>query len=325
MSTTTKVMTNESSKVATKKVSKDTAEDVLKEISTINFEVLRKDELDTYGEKVATAIMEKIHESSERIATAKRKSKDAEKMEINFLGFGTSKKAEATSEALVATNEAVHEMNELMRALIVYTQLNGKLSKAMNSAMARMMAEGFKNHGGDIVELNKNGEEFAQIVMQEAEDFANKQLQIELLQQKHSDELRSVDQGSKQRAQEIENKIHILKQKTEDHVVEIRSELSSKIDSSMSRSDENDALHQRLIDDLQKTTETINRESVEQDKIHTNQILALNKELKKQKVIIEELQKHAEASALHRYLAIGSLIVSLAAIACSAWLYSTIQ
>lgn len=324
MSTTTKVATKKSSKVATKKTSKATAEDVLKEVSTLNFEALKKDELDSYGEKVATAIMEKIHESSERIATAKRRAADAENMDTGWFGK-TSKKTNATAKAVVATNEAVHEMNELMRALIVYTQLNGKLSKAMNSAMARMMAEGFKNHGGDIVELNKNGEEFAQIVMQEAEDFATRQLQIELLQQKHSDELKSVDQGSKQRAQEIENKIHILKQKTEDHVVEIRSELSSKIDSSMSRSDENDALHQRLIDDLQKTTETINRESIEQDKIHTNQILALNKELKKQKLIIEELQKHADSSAAHRYLTIGSFIVSLAAISCSAWLYLTIQ
>lgn len=324
MFTTTKLAIMNPSQVATMKDSKTTAEDVLQEVSTINFEVLKKDELESYGEKVAIAIMEKIHESSKKIATAKSRAADAESMKTGWLGK-TAKKTNATANAVVATNEAVHEMNELMRALIVYTQLNGKLSKAMNSAMARMMTEGFKNHGGDIVELNKNGEEFVQIVMKEAEDFANRQLEIELLQQKHSDELRNVDQGSKQRAQEIENKIKILKQRTHEHVIEIRSELSSKIDQSMSRSDENDALHEKLINELQKATEAINRESVEQDKIHSSQIIALSKELKIQKVIIEELQKHTDTMAFHRNLTIGSLVASIVALSLSAWIYLTIQ
>ncbi|MDQ4425348.1 hypothetical protein [Thalassolituus sp.] len=279
-------------------------ENVLNTISTIDFDLLNPDELKLYGERVAAAILEKINDAAERIARAKNRSKRAADMGTGFIGGKTSKKATATSDALVATNEALHEMNELMRALIVYTQLNGKLSKVMNSAMARMMAEGFKNHSGDLVELNKNGEEFAQVVMQEAEDFASRQLEIELLQQKQAEAIKSVEAGSDQKARVLARQIVELQKKREAHVAGIQSDLTARIqgnmariESTMNRSDENDALHQRLIDELQQKTDKLNKESTQQDLLLSKQIASMGKIIKSQNIKIRELAGRLDEEA----------------------------
>ena len=299
-------------------------ENVRNTISSIDFDLLKPDDLKLYGERVAIAILEKINNAAERIASAKSRSKRAANMDTGIFG-GTAKKATATSDALVATNEALHEMNELMRALIVYTQLNGKLSKVMNSAMARMMAEGFKNHSGDLVELNKNGEEFAQVVMQEAEDFASRQLEIELLQQKQAEAIKSVEVGSDQKARVLAKQIVELQKKREAHVAGIQSDLTARIqgnmariESTMNRSDENDALHQRLIDELRQKTAKLNKESTQQDLLLSNQIASMGKIVKSQNVKIRELTaKLGEEAQLNRtnriaiYVVGGVAVVSL--------------
>jgi hypothetical protein len=299
-------------------------ENVLNTISTIDFDLLKPDDLKLYGERVATAILEKINEAAERIALAKSRSKSAAEMKTGMFGK-TGEKVKANSKAIEATNEALHEMNELMRAIIVYTQLNGKLSKVMNSAMARMMAEGFKNHSGDLVELNKNGEEFAQVVMQEAEDFASRQLEIELLQQKQAEAIKSVEVGSDQKARVLAKQIVELQKKREAHVAGIQSDLTARIqgnmariESTMNRSDENDALHQRLIDELRQKTAKLNKESTQQDLLLSNQIASMGKIVKSQNVKIRELTaKLGEEAQLNRtnriaiYVVGGVAVVSL--------------
>lgn len=299
-------------------------ENVLNTISTIDFDLLKPDDLKLYGERVAIAILEKINEAAERIALAKSRSKSAAEMKTGMFGK-TGEKVKANSKAIEATNEALHEMNELMRALIVYTQLNGKLSKVMNSAMARMMAEGFKNHSGDLVELNKNGEEFAQVVMQEAEDFASRQLEIELLQQKQAEAIKSVEVGSDQKARVLAKQIVDLQKKREAHVAGIQSDLTARIqgnmariESTMNRSDENDALHQRLIDELHQKTAKLNKVSTQQDLLLSNQIASMGKIVKSQNVKIRELTaKLGEEAQLNRtnriaiYVVGGVAVVSL--------------
>jgi hypothetical protein len=305
-------------------------ENVLNTISTIDFDLLKPGDLKVYGEQVATAILEKINDAAERIALAKSRSKRAANMDTGFFS-GTSKKATATSDALVLTNEALHEMNELMRALIVYTQLNGKLSKVMNSAMARMMAEGFKNHSGDLVELNKNGEEFAQVVMQEAEDFSSRQLEIEVLQQKQAEAIKSVEAGSDEKARALAGQISELQKKREAHVANVQTELTARIEgnlarieSTMSRSDENDAIHQRLIDELQQTTAKLNKESTQQDILLGNQIASLSKVIKNQNIKMRELAAQLEGEAqvgkTYRMAVYGVGAVAIASLGLSIWL-----
>jgi hypothetical protein len=300
-------------------------ENVLNTISTIDFDLLKPGDLKVYGEQVATAILEKINDAAERIALAKSCSKRAANMDTGIFG-GTSKKATATSDALVLTNEALHEMNELMRALIVYTQLNGKLSKVMNSAMARMMAEGFKNHSGDLVELNKNGEEFAQVVMQEAEDFSSRQLEIEVLQQKQAEAIKSVEVGSDQKARVLAKQIVELQKKREAHVAGIQSDLTARIqgnmariESTMNRSDENDALHQRLIDELRQKTAKLNKESTQQDLLLSKQIASMGKVVKSQNTKIRELTARLDEEAeLNRTNRIAIYVFGAVAMVCLA-------
>lgn len=305
-------------------------DNILEIISSVNFDLLKPDHLKVYGDRVAAAILEKINDAAERIDHAKARSERAANMDTGFFG-STSKKATATSNALVATNEAIHEMNELMRALIVYTQLNGKLSKVMNQAMARMVTEGFKSHSGDLVELNKNGEEFAQVVMQEAEDFATRQLEIEMLQQKQAEAIKSVEAGSDEKARVIAGQISELQKKREAHVSNVQAELTARIEgnmarieSTMSRSDENDAIHQRLINELQQTTAKLNNESAQQDILLGNQIASLSKVVKNQNIkmreLVAQLEVEAQANKTNRMALFAVGAVALVSLGLSTWL-----
>ncbi len=305
-------------------------DNILEIISSVNFDLLKPDDLKVYGERVAAAILEKINDAAEQIATAKKRSEEANAMDTGLFGK-TSKKATATSDALVDTNKAIHEMNQLMRALIVYTQLNGKLSKVMNKAMSHLIKKGFTDQTGQLVELNKNGEEFAQIVMQEAEDFATRQLEIELLQQKQAEAIKSVEAGSDEKARVLATQIAELQKKREAHVSNVQAELTARIEgnmarieSTMSRSDENDAIHQRLINELQQTTAKLNKESTQQDILLGNQIASLSKVVKNQNVKMRELgaQLEVEAQVGKTYrmalFAVGT--VALVSLGLSTWL-----
>lgn len=305
-------------------------DNILEIISSVNFDLLKPDDLKVYGERVAAAILEKINDAAKRIAAAKVSSERAAAMDPGMWGK-TSKKATATSDALVATNEAIHEMNELMRALIVYTQLNGKLSKVMNEAMSHLMVKGFKDHTGQIVELNKNGEEFAQIVMQEAEDFSSRQLEIELLQQKQAEAIKSVEAGSDEKARVLAGQISELQKKREAHVANVQLELTARIEgnmarieSTMSRSDENDAIHQRLINELQQTTAKLNKKSTQQDILLGNQIASLSKVVKNQNIKMRELVAQVEAEAqvgkTYRMALFAVGAVALVSLGLSTWL-----
>ena len=286
-------------------------ENILKDITSLKFDSLSKNELTVYGEKASSAILEKINQSAERIARAKRRASDAENMEIGIFGRGTAKKTDATAQAVVATNEAVHEMNELMRALIVYTQLNGKLSKVMNSAMARMMAEGFKDRDGHLVELNQNGEEFANIVMQEAEDFATRQLEIENKQLEQSTKIEDIGNKSLKRSQENEKKISELKRIAQSEIKRNRTNIdanSSNIDANKSDIDANSSnieLNRSQIDENSTNIQAALSLANENHKLLIGRIKQLQEGMRKQQEKIESVNNSVYLLLVKRDLIIA--------------------
>lgn len=245
--------------------------EILAEADKANLNTLAKEERALLGNALSWAITRKIDATAEKIEEAKENAENAGAMKTGLFGK-TGKKATATAVAVVATNEALVEMNEMIRTLVTYTRLNAKLSGVMRQAMAKMIAEGFKNQDGQLKELNKNGEEFANVVLGEAEDFTNRQLEIEILQAKQQEQLAKATAEGKQQAEKLEQEIQKLEEASKQHLLIVQKDIDAKMHKAMNRSDENDALHAKQISELQGKAANIDKASSQQDEIHTQQI-----------------------------------------------------
>ena len=91
------------------------------------------------------------------------------------LGFSTKKKINATSEALVQTNKAIAEMNNVVQESIKFTCVSYVFAEIMRDTLQIMITQGFKNTNGELVRLNENGREAAELVLQETESFVQRQ------------------------------------------------------------------------------------------------------------------------------------------------------
>jgi predicted RNase H-like nuclease (RuvC/YqgF family) len=85
----------------------------------------------------------------------------------------------ATSEALVQTNKALVEMNNVVQESIKFTCVSYAFAEIMRDTLQIMIAKGFKNTDGRLVKLNDNGREAAELVLQETESFARRQREQE--------------------------------------------------------------------------------------------------------------------------------------------------
>jgi len=284
-------------------------------IGTADLSKLKQQEIKSLAEQASREILIKIKASADRIETAKSDAEGARNMKSGWFGK-TSKKTDATSKALVRTNEAVADMNSLIQESIRFTQLNTQLSKAMHLAMSRMVVDGFENHKGELVNLNESGEEFAQILVEEAESFSEKQMEIEQLQVRQAEELHSVAAESERLAMELGENIERLKQESVDHAQRLKQMITRKSEAILSRSDANDELHQKLIEGLQESTQELRQSSDEQDRIHSAQIAALQQLVERQHgklAVLEEAQpRHAPRPLAYSAIALSvcALLVS---------------
>lgn len=153
-------------------------------------DVLRKDithqELAELAERKSAEILQKIKETTERIAAAQQEAKKAKEMTAGGLGniFGgkTRKKLTATANGLVATNAALATMNDLLQESIRFTCVSLQFAQVVNKTMSHMMASGFKDASGLVTRLSDDSKEFAQMILDETEDFVRKQMAVEAQQ-----------------------------------------------------------------------------------------------------------------------------------------------
>lgn len=270
------------------------------------------------AEQASQDILWKIKEASARIEDAKSEAEKAKTMSAGWFGK-TAKKTDATADALVRTNEAVADMHALVQESIRFTQLNGQLSKAMHLAMSKMVVEGFRDRDGEIVQLNDSGAEFAQILVDEAESFSEKQLEIETLQARQASEIRSVAEGSERLAEQLGQDIERLKKENLDHSRHLKNIIIKKSDAILSRSDENDERHQKLIDGLHESTQELRESSDDQDRIHTAQILELQKAVIDYKQKISALEE-VQGRFAPKYLTYLATVLSLCAVGLSGFI-----
>lgn len=136
-------------------------------------------DLQALAERKATEILQNIEESNARIAEANDAAEKADAMGTGFLGTKTRKKTDATAKALLVTNKAVSEMNNLIQESVRFTCTSIQFAQVMHKTMAYMIAQGFKARDGNITRLAGNSKKIAQQILDEADDFVKKQLKVE--------------------------------------------------------------------------------------------------------------------------------------------------
>lgn len=291
-------------------------------IDSADLTKLDQKEVVSLAERASQEILLKINKAAVRIENAKAEAQNAKSMKAGWFGK-TTKKADATADALVRTNEAIAEMHALIQESVRYTQTNRQLSKAMHLAMSKMVVEGFQSRDGELIHLNNSGEEFAQILLEEAESFSEKQLEIETLQARQAEEIRNVADGSEKLAEKIGQDIERLKQENHNHARHLKSIIVQKSDAILNRSDANDERHQKLIDGLQASTQAIRKSSDEQDRIHSEQILELQKRVGDQEMVIEAFRQ-AQAGLAPKSVTYLATALSVVAIGISGFVLSSL-
>ena len=151
------------------------------QITSSKLAKMSPNELEEFAEEKAKVIIEKIELSTQMISEAKDAAEIAGNMKSGWFGK-TRKKSDATADAVIATNEAVAEMNELLQESIRFTCISLDLAKAMSEHMSALIVNGFKNREGKIIKLSADSEEQALYIIQQAETFAKNQLEVEMKQ-----------------------------------------------------------------------------------------------------------------------------------------------
>lgn len=158
-----------------KKISKEL------QISSSKLEKMSSSQLEAFAEEKSKFILEKIELSTQKITDAKEAAEDAANMKSGWF-VRTKKKADATADAVIATNEAIGEMNELLQESIRFTCLSLSFAQAMSKHMSALIVKGFENRDGEFIKLSSDSEEQAMYIVQQAEAFAKNQLEVEMKQ-----------------------------------------------------------------------------------------------------------------------------------------------
>jgi hypothetical protein len=181
------------------------------ELQTLKNELMRTDiaphELQKLAEDKSVEILQKINTTTERIAEAKQEADLAKAMKSGWLGK-TRKKTDATANAVVATNAALSEMNNLVQESIRFTCSSIQFAQVMHKTMAYMMVNGFKDTSGQITQLSSESQGAVQLILDEADDFVTKQLAVEEKQaemHRKLDEKNKIDEDQNQRLDKLKN------------------------------------------------------------------------------------------------------------------------
>lgn len=151
------------------------------QISISELEKMTPSQLEIFAEDKSKSILEKIEESTKKINDAKDKAKKASEKKCGWFGK-TKEKVDANAKAIIATNEAIREMNELLQESIIFSCLSISFAQAMSKHMSALIVKGFENRDGEFIKLSSDSEKQAMYIVQQAEAFAKNQLEVEMKQ-----------------------------------------------------------------------------------------------------------------------------------------------
>lgn len=169
--------------------------------------------------KTAENILQNIVRVTEKIEKSKQLVKDAENAKGGFLGIGkTAKRTDLNTKAISQQNEALAEMNMLIKESVTLTCCSIFFAKNIIEAMSAMMVGNFKDVYGNTAELSEDQKKHAQVILQQAKNFVEHQTEYEARQEKQEvdikalqEDMREKDSLDEQQSQNIsENRENIL-------------------------------------------------------------------------------------------------------------------
>lgn len=208
-----------------------------KELSSLD-----ESSLKALAQKKSTEITRRIQAVSEKISDSKDMASRAADMKIggfmDMFGGKTRKKADATADGLLRTNEAMTEMNDLIQESIKFSCTSFALSSIMLKEMSMIIENGFKDSNGEIVKTNKNCTKFVNVLIGEIDRFT----QAEKRQVEQEEKLKAVSELSDANDARHDEEIETLQLQTK---------------SIRALSEEKDALHDRQIAELRRDVELL--------------------------------------------------------------------
>jgi hypothetical protein len=258
------------------------------ELQTLKNELTRTDitpsELQKLAEDKSVEILQKIDATTARIAEAKQEGELAKDMKSGWWGK-TAKKADTTANAVVATNAALSEMNNLLQESIRFTCSSIQFAQVMHKTMAYMMVNGFKDANGQITKLSGDSKETVQLILDEADNFVTKQLAVETKQSemhKRLDEKDRIDEDQNQRLEKInyifENEREKIK-KTFEEKEQIDKDQSERLENLQRLLVEKDQIDEKQEDKIRLLVEYTKQKDV-LDKEQSENIKKIMEELK---------------------------------------------
>lgn len=156
-----------------------------------DIEKMTPNKVDELVSKKTKEILVNIQNCTNKIQEAKEAAEYAESMETGRWwerGKRTAAKATATAEALMNTNEAVSELSNIVKESIAFTCLSMAFAQKMTDSIAQMMAEGFEDSNGNYITLSNDAKEQGEIILKQAKNYLNSQLQINELEARQKEQ-----------------------------------------------------------------------------------------------------------------------------------------
>lgn len=296
------------------------------QITSSKLENMSTEQLENFAEEKSKFILEKIEFSVQKISEAKEAAEAASNMRSGWFGK-TGKKADATANAVITTNEAVAEMNELLQESIRFTCLTFGFAQTMSKHMSALILNGFKNHDGEFIELSDNSKEQALYIVQQAEAFAKNQLELEIRQAAQDSKINDFTNKVLNNESRLDEKDLLDKEQSE-KIISLSNENKeqnkklSEIHFSLSEKEKIDEEQSQRLEELgtllsnkdlvdQKQEEAITKNS---DAIKVLFEYAKQKDIldKEQSEEIERIKKFSS-----KKLCIAAIIISVCALVCS--------
>lgn len=200
----------------------------------------------------------------------------------SILGINIEKeRAILMGEALVATNEAVAETNKLIQRLVVFICGSIEYARLMATTMAGILTKGFEDKDGHIIRLSEHAKEVTQILIQQAQDYIQKETIYE--------------ERQKNQEKDIEENRFLIEENTEK---------LNKIFSVLDDKSNIDERQEQRLDSIQEALERKREVDSKQEE-----------QIQKNTQDIAELQKTKGSNKLVYTISISALVLSVVSIA----------
>ncbi len=247
-----------------------------------------KAEIEKQAQQHAERILCNIERVNRRIYDARQQAEKAKNMKTSVWKiWKTAEKTDVLAELDMEIVDTQNEMNILIQESIDLTCRSIQFARAMHKTMAQLMVAGFRDTNGCIIKLSCGAEEFANRILNRADDFIKRQEDVEIKQSELGQEINKLEILIRQRdlKQEATDKAqHALNEaiKEQQKVVETKqSELAEEIKKFESRFKKQDLIDQEQTDKLNKINAVLGKQKSINEVIETKQS-ELAEEVKKQ-------------------------------------------